>query len=300
MSKENKKYKDTVFRDLFGTDEKANERFIALYNALHGSGLDGHTDIRALEIEQVLYMNFANDIARLVNNTVIVLAEHQSTINENMPLRCLQYIGRIYEKIQEPRSKYCRHLVKIPRAEFYVFYNGTEDYPVEKDLKLSDAFIETEEQVQLEVRVKVININTNKGNKVLQTCPVLGEYSRFVEVVRKHLQKDPQDGYTTAIKECLSDNILKEYLQRKSTEVVNMLLTEYDYATDIAVQREEALLEGVEQGIQQGIQQGKSLGLAEGAHQKALETAKLLKRLGDSVQKIAQATGLSVKEIEEL
>ena len=50
----------------------------------------------------------------------------------------------------------------------------------------------------------------------------------------------------------------------------------------------------------EGIEQGKSLGLAEGSHQKALETAKILKQFGDSIQKIMQATGLSKEEVEAI
>ena len=68
--------------------------------------------------------------------------------------------------------------------------------------------------------------------------------------------------------------------------------------------REEGIQQGIEQGIQQGlrqgIQQGKSLGLAEGSRQKALETARILKQLGDSVKKIIQATGLSKEEVEAI
>ena len=79
-----------------------------------------------------------------------------------------------------------------------------------------------------------------------------------------------------------------------------MLVAEYDYDTDIAVQREEA----GKIAFAKGISQGKSLGLAEGevrgTHQKALETARILKQLGESVQKIMQATGLTVQEIEAL
>ena len=75
-----------------------------------------------------------------------------------------------------------------------------------------------------------------------------------------------------------------------------MLVAEYDYDTDIAVQRKESLMIG----IQQGIQQGKSLGLAEGSRQKALETARILKQLGDSITKITQATGLTAAEVEAL
>ena len=64
-----------------------------------------------------------------------------------------------------------------------------------------------------------------------------------------------------------------------------MLLTEYDYDTDIAVQRQEAYEDGVEKGISQGSQQAK------------IETAKNLLNFGDSVEKVAQVTGLSIEEI---
>ena len=239
-----------------------------------------------------MYMNIVNDVSCLVDNKIIVLAEHQSTINENMPLRFLEYIARLYEKLQAPTDRYLRKLSKIPTPEFYVFYNGMEDYPEATVLKLSDAFITKPEQVPLELTVQVLNINTDKSNKVLTACKPLEEYSLFVEEVRKQTQLDSENGFTNAIKICIEKGILKEYLQRKSREVINMLVAEYDYDTDIAVQREESL--------RIGIQQGKSLGLAEGSRQAKLETARIWKQLGDSVKKIMQATGLSQDEVESI
>ena len=53
-------------------------------------------------------------------------------------------------------------------------------------------------------------------------------------------------------------------------------------------------------GVERGLAEGKSLGLAEGSRQKALETARILKQFGDSVQKIVQVTGLTVQEVEAL
>ena len=71
-----------------------------------------------------------------------------------------------------------------------------------------------------------------------------------------------------------------------------MLLAEYDYETDIAVQRAE------EREI--AFAEGEERGFSEGSRQKALETAKVLKQLGDSVKKIMQATGLSQEEVEAI
>ena len=163
-------------------------------------------------------------------------------------------------------------------------------------LKLSDAFITQPEQLPLELDVKVYNINKSKGAKVLSRCKTLDEYSLFVEEVRIQTQLDPENGFTNAVKICIEKGILKEYLQRKSREVVNMLIAEYDYDTDIAVQREEAGKIAFAQGITQGITQG----ISQGSRQKALETAKNLLHFGLSRENIAQATGLTVQEIEAL
>ena len=63
---------------------------------------------------------------------------------------------------------------------------------------------------------------------------------------------------------------------------------------------EWGLAEGKILGLSEGDAHGKSLGLAESSRQKALETAKILKQFGDSVQKIAQATGLTHAEVEAI
>ncbi|WP_428768903.1 Rpn family recombination-promoting nuclease/putative transposase [Treponema sp. HNW] len=281
-------YKDSVFADLFGADKSAKSNFISLYNALHETELTLDCELRHIRLEQILYMNFYNDVSFLVDNKVIVLAEHQSTINENMPFRFLEYVARLYEQIQNPRDKYLRRLVKIPTPEFYVFYNGEEDFPKRKILKLSDAFMTAGSQPNLELTVEVVNINRNKAHTILEQCRPLSEYSLFVETVRKHLKLDRKKGFEKAVQECINNDILKEYLERKSREVMNMLLAEYDYATDIAVQREESGAIGLEKGLSQG------------ARQKALETAAAFKRLGFDIAKIAEGTGLSEAEIANL
>ena len=67
-----------------------------------------------------------------------------------------------------------------------------------------------------------------------------------------------------------------------------MLMTEYDYDTDIAVQREEAYEDGLNKGISQG------------AYEKAIETAKNLFHLGLSIEQISTVTGLSGETLQQL
>ncbi len=79
-----------------------------------------------------------------------------------------------------------------------------------------------------------------------------------------------------------------------------MLIAEYDYDVDIEVQREEASKLAFAQGVERGIEQGIERGLADGLHQKALEAAGNLKRLGIAIDVIAQATGLSAEDVAML
>ena len=288
MRKHNSHYKDSVFVDLFSSDRTAKDNFLALYNALYNTNYQSTAILKNIRLKQTMYMSFANDVSYLVDNKIIVLAEHQSTVNPNMPLRCLEYVTRLYEHIQNPRDRYSRALKKIPVPVFYVFYNGREDIPAQKILRLSDSFIKQPETPTLELVVKLININYDKDSQILKSCEPLGQYSRFVEAVRRHIAVDKEHGFENAIKECIKNDILREYLQRKSREVINMLVAEYDYDTDIAVQREESLMLGIQQGE------------ARGSRQKALETAKTMLTMGYPLNDICKISGLSQAEVEAL
>ena len=132
----------------------------------------------------------------------------------------------------------------------------------------------------LEICVKVININVDKENPVLNRCEALKEYSEFMEQVKFNIENKIPEALTTAIKQSIKQGFLSDYLSRKSTEVENMLLTEYDYDTDIAVQRQEAY--------------------EDGAQQKAIETAKNFISMGLSIEQVAQGTGLSIETVKSL
>ena len=118
---EKRNYKDSVFVDLFYTDENAGMNLLSLYNALYDDSL---TDIHALKgvrLENILYMPFANDIAFTVESKKIILGEHQSTLNRNMPLRCLLYVAREYEQLIPVRRRFRTKAAQIPTPFFIIF-----------------------------------------------------------------------------------------------------------------------------------------------------------------------------------
>ena len=265
----NRRIKDSMFVDLFGKDVSAKENFLSLYNALHGTDLRlEDTKLEPEMIDGAVYMSYANDVAMMVNGQVVVLIEHQSTINQNMPLRLLDYVTRIYERIIPARKKYYRSRIQIPMPEFYVLYNGTDDFPAEEVMRLSDAYIRPEgrepDDVTLELVVRVYNINVGKGDALLEKCGALRQYSQFIALLREAHRTGKMDPLSWAVREAVRKGILPDYLERKSTEVFNMFLMEYDYKDDIASQREESFEMGLERGLEKGLEKGRMAGLEEG------------------------------------
>ena len=292
MEKENREHKDSVFVDLFYQDETAKKNLLSLYNALHDTNYEDETIIRKVKIDDVLYKNFKNDISCEVNGQVLVFGEHMSTINRNMPLRCLMYVGRAYEQLVDSKARYRTTLVKIPTPEFYVFYNGEKEQPLEQVLSLSDAFMNPAGENSVELKVKVININSDKAHGILDKCGILKEYSQFISTVRKYSEEE--SAIKKAIKECIEKGILADYLKRKGSEVENMLIAEYSYEEDIQVKQEEARQEGILQGIQQGVQQGVQQGLILSG--KIFQTVREIPDLTN--EQIAKNLGCSVEEVE--
>ena len=92
------------------------------------------------------------------------------------------YIGRASEKIVPTRDRYKRGLVKLPKPEFYTFYNGTSKMEAERTLYLSDAYKIKDGDPMLELKVRVININSAAHHEILEKCQVLNEYSMFISV----------------------------------------------------------------------------------------------------------------------
>ena len=239
---EKRTYKDTVFVDLFGRCAEAKENFLSLYNALHGTNLKiENTSVEPLILEQTVYTGRYNDVSMLVNGRMVILVEQQSSVNENMPLRFLEYICRLYEKLIPLEKRYRQNRLPLPSPEFYVIYNGTADYPKEKLLKLSDSFERIDGvSFSLELCVKTYNINKCKDTPLLKHCIPLSGYAKLTEYAQEAKQSGIQNPVDFAVRKCISEGVLADYLKQKSTEVRNMLIAEYDYDTDMRVKQEEA------------------------------------------------------------
>ena len=129
------KQKDTVFRMLFSQ----KENLLSLYNALNGTSYTDTEELTITTLENAVYMNYKNDIS-FVFDAELMLYEHQSTVNPNMPLCDLIYVTSIIQGMTKDANLYSFVQIKLPAPRFVVFYNGISIHPEQTILKLSDAY----------------------------------------------------------------------------------------------------------------------------------------------------------------
>ncbi|MGN0341753.1 MAG: hypothetical protein ACI4DO_03075, partial [Roseburia sp.] len=134
-----------------------------------------------------------------------------------------------YEKYILKKDIYSRKLIKLPTPRFIVFYNGTEQQPERKELRLSDAFEIPEKNPSLELRVTQFNINPGYNEALLKKCPTLFQYMQYVEQVRKFRKVYPlKEAVQHAVAYCIANGILKDFLSQNKAEVIKMTIFEYD------------------------------------------------------------------------
>ena len=239
----NREYKATLFSELFSEPDRLRE----LYNALADTDYGKDTPVEINTLESAFFNDLRNDVSFTIDNKYVVLLEHQSTINANMPLRFLQYITRVYEKITDDRAIYNEKQIEIPTPEFIVLYNGTKPFPAEKMLRLSDAYKGADKNDKrsgsLELTVRILNINPGFNDELLQKSKTLNGYTSFIERVRNSQisGNNLQGAIKEAIARGISQNILRKFLTEHGTEVSGMLFgTTFDIDIAKEVWQEEA------------------------------------------------------------
>jgi hypothetical protein len=244
-------YKSSLFVNMFGRNVNAKEYFLSLYNAIHDTNFKiGEVEIKPVTLENVVYNNIENDVSMEINDSIVVLAEHQSTINNNMPFRCLEYLVAHYNRFFTDNDKYNTKEIKLPRPECYVFYNGDTDFPQEKIMRLSDAFKdikhpsslkELPKSLSLDLTVKIYNINKNANHPILQKCEALLAYSNFTEYARIGKRNGEKNPPKYALNKCRQGKLLAEYFNNLSKEEQSMIFGEWDQEKFIEVQKKIAV-----------------------------------------------------------
>lgn len=292
----NREYKSRLFSFLFGREENKHWT-LSLYNAIHGTS---HSDLSCITIntiEDVVYMGMKNDLSILVSEIIslyksIEVYEQQSSYNPNMPVREFMYAGKLFQKyiLLSKLNIYGKSLLPLPLPKLVVFYNGENEQEDEVTLRLSDAFKEeirrniiirdaenkkTSDDTEIsaevdrifkkadpdiEVKVRMLNINYGHNKELLSSCKPLEEYAWFISQVRKNHKINNNNqkkelleigvAIDQTIDEMPEDFIIKDFIMSNRAEVKDMCLTEYNETETMEMIREEGLQEGILLSIQ--------------------------------------------------
>lgn len=284
-------YKDRIFRMVF----REKKALLALYNAMNETDYENEDDLKVTTLESALYLEMKNDVSFVLYDELL-LYEHQSTKNPNLPLRNLFYVSDVYSELTKDLFLYGSVPVQIPEPKFVVFYNGLENMQEREVLKLSSLYAKKAEHISLELETLVLNVNVGYNKILMERCRQLSDYAQFVSEVRKRLSKKMplSEAVNEAVEDCIQRGILAEFLSKNRAEVIKVSIYEYDEEKVKRMFKEECMKLGMEQGKQLGIEQGKQLGI---------EQARVIFRLyisGKSEEDIARETGETIEMIHKV
>lgn len=284
-------HKDTLFRMIFST----RENLLSLYNAVNHSHYTDASELEIVTLKNAVYMNMKNDQAFLLDMQ-LNLYEHQSTWNPNMPLRFLMYVAKEYQMLVRNQTLYASALVKVPTPHFVVFYNGETEQEAETILRLSHSFQQKTDKPELELMVKVLNINLDKKQEVLEACQLLKEYMLLVNKIRRYTDeyKDINQAVEQAVTECIEENILADFLRKNRAEAIEMCIFEYDD------KREKELIRKAEYA--EGMKEGERIGREAGKKEEAERIFKIyqLFRANYTENQIKEKLGINIEEVRKI
>ena len=134
-----------------------------------------------------------------------------------------------------------------------VFYNGTQEQPESRILKLSDAFEKKVPSPELEVKVTMLNINLGKNRELMEKCRTLREYCIFVERIRGYAKElEIAEAVERAVTECIREDILADFLSAQRAEVIAMSIFEYNKEEEMKKIRADEFSIGKDAGKAEG------------------------------------------------
>ena len=235
-----RKIKDSVFTDLF----RDKKYLIQLYRALHPEDkVVTENDIADVTLKHVLVDADYNDLGFSVGSRLMVLVESQSTWTLNIVIRALMYLVQTYHDYFKRTSQnlYGSKKVNMPKPELYLIYTGDrKNVPV--CISLSKDFF-SGAKISIDAEIKVLHRENEKD--------IIGQYIIFSRVYTEQRKKygNIRQAVEETIRICKDRNVLKEYLESREQEVINIMMTLFDddqilkaYTKDIEIQTAERLI----------------------------------------------------------
>ena len=240
-----RQYQDTVFRAYMNDVDRLRD----VAGALHGRTYTSVERVRIVTLDGTFLSQMKNDISFLLAGRHLVFMEHQSTLNQNMPLRCLYYICEQLRQYIPAKSLYQNKQIPLPRPEFHVFYTGSKDTLETEQMRLSDAYMEGEGDIHLELKVTFHNIAYGSEKMLLRMSRPLHDYSFFLNCIKTNIAGGMERvrAIREAMQYCMEHDVMKEFLQEHESEVIDMVNFEWNQKDFEEAVREEGLAKGREE-----------------------------------------------------
>ena len=281
-----RQYQDTVFRAYMNDVDRLRD----VAGALHGRTYTSVERVRIVTLDGTFLSQMKNDISFLLAGRHLVFMEHQSTLNQNMPLRCLYYLCEQLRQYIPAKSLYQNKQIPLPRPEFHVFYTGSKDTLETEQIRLSDAYMEGEGDIHLELKVTFHNIAYGSEKMLLRMSRPLHDYSFFLNCIKTNIAGGMERvrAIREAMRYCMEHDVMKEFLQEHESEVIDMVNFEWNQKDFEEAVREEGWEQGAAQGREEGREEEKS----------AFILGMLKEKL--PLETIARVSKMSVERIQEL
>ena len=281
-----RQYQDTVFRAYMNDVDRLRD----VAGALHGRTYTSVERVRIVTLDGTFLSQMKNDISFLLAGRHLVFMEHQSTLNQNMPLRCLYYLCEQLRQYIPAKSLYQNKQIPLPRPEFHVFYTGSKDTLETEQMRLSDAYMEGEGDIHLELKVTFHNIAYGSEKLLLRMSRPLHDYSFFLNCIKTNIAGGMERvrAIREAMRYCMEHDVMKEFLQEHESEVIDMVNFEWNQKDFEEAVREEGWEQGAAQGREEGREEEKS----------AFIIGMLKEKL--PLETIARVSKMSVERIQEL
>lgn len=282
-AKENRNYRDSVFKMLFNDLALIPE----LYRDITRHEVKDKSSAKIITLSDTLYKNRINDLGFTIDDKLLVLVEQQSTYNPNMSLRMLLYVAREYESLLDNKFIYRSTLQQIPTPEFYVLYFGRPEDPCLAEMKLSDAYKVPDggQNYYLELKVKQFNLNSSEFVNRLSPNSTLYQYIYAINKLASAETKEKRQEY---LERLIQEDVLREFFTAHSKEVINVLNFAFDKDTFGEVKKEEGHAEGLAKGELIGEDRAKKEFIANLLADKT------------PLSKIAKLVGLPLSKVEEI
>ena len=149
--------------------------------------------------------------------------------------------------------------IKIPTPHFVVFYNGIDELPEEMTYKLSEMYEQKTDNPELELTIKVLNINHGMNQSLMRGCKMLNDYSIYVSKEREFYEEydSHEKAVIRAIDYCIENDILRDFLLKERKAVYMYSLSEYNQTAHL----KSVFEDGKEQGIAIGEERSRKDGI---------------------------------------